>query len=286
MSKSFTTLPLEGSFMTYPSDKFFAILPLEFDNIVILPKKLGVGSAGEIYKGYFQSSKIMVVVKKLFNPIEKTNPFMGELLLKNINHEFIPKFYDKIEHEGFTYLILGYFEGMCMIDALSTSDVLSEKTVKIISRKLLNIINYLHNNDVCHRDIKMENIIVGKDEIYLIDFGYATDKFVVFDEYCGSVNYCSPQILTHSKYDPKKNDVWSFGVLLYYLVFGDFPYDYDKYIDEVNSGSSSVFKYTLTFPNDVDVSNELINLFENVLRPNEDMRWSVSDILNCEWFAK
>ena len=82
----------------------------------------------------------------------------------------------------------------------------------------------LQKRNIVHRDIKAENILINevKDEIKLIDFGFSR----MFEEgkqmktACGSPNYSAPEILAKEKYDPVKADIWSAGVLLYFMLCG------------------------------------------------------------------
>jgi serine/threonine protein kinase len=103
---------------------------------------------------------------------------------------------------------------------------------------LLNALGYLHNLGVVHRDIKLENIMVGlngqtsegqKVTPKLIDFGFSivlcpeeTTKDI-----CGTLAYCSPEIVKKDYYD-FKTDIWSMGIVSYAILRGKLPFIADE----------------------------------------------------------
>jgi len=81
--------------------------------------------------------------------------------------------------------------------------------------------------NVCHGDIKLENIIIDQNhQIKLIDFGYAViwNKKSLSTTYIGTGFYMAPEIYKRIPYNPKKADVFSSGVVLFLLVNGFFPF--------------------------------------------------------------
>jgi len=92
-------------------------------------------------------------------------------------------------------------------------------------------ITYLHINQIYHRDIKLENILIQKNEkgevtVKIIDFGFGV--WMAHDQrekiYCGTPSYMAPEILMKKPYHPGPADVWALGVLLFILLCGKFPY--------------------------------------------------------------
>jgi calcium-dependent protein kinase len=89
---------------------------------------------------------------------------------------------------------------------------------------------YLHKNNITHRDIKLENFLLFREDdlthIKMIDFGLATKlsaKEEVLTEMIGSILYVAPEVLSgqYSMYA----DNWSMGVVLYVLLSGTYPFD-------------------------------------------------------------
>ena len=102
----------------------------------------------------------------------------------------------------------------------------SERHAKLIFHKILKGVQAFHNAGICHRDIKMENIVLDdKYDPKICDFGYASeikgkDGSGKLDEYVGTPNYCAPEILSNRKYNGVKADIFSLGVVLFILVSG------------------------------------------------------------------
>lgn len=89
---------------------------------------------------------------------------------------------------------------------------------------VLKTLQKLAEAGLVHRDIKAENILVREDtkELKLIDFGFAMDYSPdsLVKSACGSPNYAAPEVLAKEKYEPLKADIWSAGVLLFYMLSG------------------------------------------------------------------
>ena len=92
---------------------------------------------------------------------------------------------------------------------------------------MVSAVSYLHSLNIVHRDIKDENIIVNENfQIKLIDFGATAymEKGKLFGTFCGTLEYCSPEVLMGNKYSGPELEMWSLGVTLYTLVFGENPF--------------------------------------------------------------
>jgi serine/threonine protein kinase len=103
-------------------------------------------------------------------------------------------------------------------------------------------IEFLHKSNVVHRDIKPDHFVVGGDtgcKIKLCDFALATVHDHQLTGECGTALFMAPEMVLHRAYDAKV-DIWSFGVIVYALLFGRFPYDVgDKDSSEVKQTIAS-----------------------------------------------
>ena len=85
----------------------------------------------------------------------------------------------------------------------------------------------MHGKSIAHRDIKLENILLDKDnKVKIIDFGFSTcmpsDRKAKM--FCGTPSYMAPEIVQRKEFCGEPADVWACGVLLYALLSGAFPF--------------------------------------------------------------
>ena len=103
-----------------------------------------------------------------------------------------------------------------------------------IFTQLVGAVAYVHSKSCVHRDLKLENILLDRNEnVKLCDFGFTREyegKANYLQTFCGTVCYSAPEMLKGEKYAAEKVDAWSLGVILYALLAGQLPFDQD---DEV-----------------------------------------------------
>lgn len=156
------------------------------------------------------------IVTFLQNFPEKSNIIQFHKIIETINHLYIVMQY--IESGS-----LGHF-----VKKIKTC--ISSTKVKEIARQLFSGLTHLHDYGIVHRDIKLENILIDfKDEnnfqIKIIDFGLSqvlTPMEKTSQPY-GTLLYCSPEVLMKLDYN-NKIDIWSVGILLYYLEYTTMPF--------------------------------------------------------------
>lgn len=92
---------------------------------------------------------------------------------------------------------------------------------------MLSAIKYCHDNNVVHRDLKLENTRVDKDlKIQILDFGFATNENIEnLHAYKGTQSYMAPEIREGKEYDGRKVDIFSIGVILNILITGNFAFN-------------------------------------------------------------
>ena len=139
------------------------------------------------------------------------------------------KLYEVIKTDKFQYLIMEYIEGISLLEIIKKEKehFLEEKLALKYFKQIVQAIDYCQSKNICHRDIKLENILtIKEDSVKLIDFGFAviTNKETYQTLLCGSPSYMAPEIVKREKYIAQYSDIWSLGVLLYSMLYGRFPF--------------------------------------------------------------
>ncbi len=201
-----------------------------------------------------------------------------------IQHPSIIKTIEILEDNHKIYLILEYFEGNCVQNYLiQTECLIHEYKLKEIFKQIIDGLEFLDMNGIAHRDIKPENILISDtSNIKIIDFGLSQviGKNEKIKECCGTLAYISPEVILKKPYD-KKTDIWSFGVLLFYMVTGILPFD-DKNIT-LQEISKKICSDSIKFPDYVYLSKDVKNLIKDCLNKNADSRPSIGQIKTYKW---
>lgn len=180
-------------------------------------KELDPGAYSNVYVYETKPGGKKFVIKKVIKDIEKhvRNECITLALCK---HENIIQMYQYMHYKHHLYIYLEYISDQTLYDYVHEYFPIGNHTLKHIFYQILNGLTYLHNNNIYHRDIKLENIIIDKyNMIKIIDFGLSVTCHTkrLNKEYCGSLSYCAPEIVHKIPYDPEKADIYSFGIVMF-----------------------------------------------------------------------
>lgn len=148
-------------------------------------------------------------------------------LMRMFDHPNILKLHTVLESSRHYYLVLDYAVHGGLFDFLIRSHFLQESLAISFFRQIIYGLEYLHQKNICHRDLKPENILLDKNyQLKIADFGFARwMRETVAETPCGSPHYAAPEVIKAEKYDGRKADIWSAGVILYALLAGFLPFD-------------------------------------------------------------
>ena len=257
--------------------------------------KIGKGVYGSVFLANNTQLNIMVALKRIDRRIYLLDDTVQETIeiLKLLDHPNIIRMYECILSPKYLYIVNDY----CSCGELFSNKKkpLSEHQLAFIFFQIFSALVYLHNNNIIHRDIKLENILISDIEIEpktkvkyfhikMIDFGGAKvfEKTNLENEVFGSNLYIAPEVLKR-KYN-EKCDTWSVGVLLHLLLVGKAPFEGGNLTDTLNKIRKGKFN-----TNDevfLKSSEEVQDLIKKLLEVKVDKRLSAKEALEHPWFTK
>ena len=128
--------------------------------------------------------------------------------------------------ENLIYLTMEFVEGKLLFDVCKSNGSMGEDVGRLFAIKMLDCMEYMQNQRVAHRDLKLENIILDKSgQVKLVDFGFACHKQTEnLKSYRGTFTYMAPEIKEGKTYNGSEVDIFSFGVILFVVSHGIFPF--------------------------------------------------------------
>ena len=257
-------------------------------------KKLGAGSYGEVYLSTDKKTNKKVAIKvvpKQKSQINESNPEINNEIeiLKTIEHQNIVKIYEFYEGKKNFYIVTEYCNEGNLKKKIDQKEFITEIDAAAIMFQLFSAMAYCNQNKIMHRDLKAENIMLNDKTLYglpyvkIIDFGTAKICENEFENLViGTLYYMAPEVL-NKKYT-YKCDMWSLGVILYYLFTKRLPFK------AKNKPQLSYYiqncKYNINLGPLKHASEELKDLIKKLFVINIEDRISVNDVLNHAWFKK
>ena len=235
------------------------------------------------------------------NYLQKLSKNENIIKLYNYGQGFITPFINDInnnitEKEKIFFEIIEYAQNGELKDyILGTSTRLPEKISSKIFSKIVKTLQYIHENNIAHCDIKPENILLDKNfSPKLSDFGFSqtfkgNEGDYMLHQFNGTDIYCAPE--TRKAYitgfNGVKHDIFSLGVLLFVITIGSFPFDRASYSDEkyrfiVKKNYKRYWEYF----NFVDISEEFKDLINKLICVTPAQRLGLNEILEHPWVRK
>ena len=247
------------------------------ENYIIL-EMIGEGAFGKVYKGQRKCTNQIVAIKKIMKKGKK------EKELKNLRQEI--DILHRLYHENIIQCLDSFETNseFCLVTELATGQLyeivqedkkLPEKQIKEIALQLTSALFYLHNNNIIHRDIKPQNVLISASGIIKIcDFGFARaiDNKTMITSIKGTPLYMAPELLKEYPYN-KKADLWSLGVILYELYVGQPPF----YTNNFQTLLHKIAKEEIRYPD--SMSPEFKDFLKGLLVKNPKDRWDWPKIL-------
>ncbi len=198
-----------------------------------LLEQLGGGGMAIIYKGRDTLLNRLVTVKILRPEFTCDEDFVKRFrreaqAIASLSHPNIVSIYDVGQEGEVHYLVMEYVEGDNLKNLVRAQGALRADRAVEIARQISEALQHAHENNIVHRDVKPQNILMTKGErAKLTDFGIAreatTATLTQTDTIVGSVHYLSPEQARGETAGPK-SDIYSLGIVLYEMVTGQLPF--------------------------------------------------------------
>ncbi|OQS03756.1 calcium-dependent protein kinase [Thraustotheca clavata] len=251
-------------------------------------KELGTGAFGVVNQVEMISTSEQYAMKVItIGPNAKLPELRKEIdLWRGLQHPNIVRLIETYETQTHIYMIMELCTGGHLLHAIKERKAAyDEETVKMYIRKLAASIYYLHLKNICHRDIKLENILYEStdpnSDIKLCDFGASTmfREGVLMQTVLGSVVYMAPEFL-EGQYT-QACDMWSMGVVMYMLLSNTMPFHGDVEDELVES----IFEAKVDFSGEAwkSISDDAKSLIKKLLEADIKNRYTALQVLMHPW---
>lgn len=200
----------------------------EWNNYIINKDAIGKGAYAKVYHGYHKHTKLDIALKKiLFNklPANVKDKVISEIhILQSMKHNHIMGLYEYRFDGDYLLLVTEYCKDGDLEKWLKRDHDFKERINIMV--QIMRGMDYLHQNNILHRDIKPKNILLHDGVVKICDFGFSTmikEYNQLFNTICGTPLYMSPELLFMQPYTIK-SDIWALGILFYIILYKNHPF--------------------------------------------------------------
>jgi calcium/calmodulin-dependent protein kinase I len=205
----------------------------------------------------------------------------------------LSKLVDFFDEETHFYIVVDFADGGDFMTALVKKQRLTEDEAKHMAKSLLKGLHYLHKNNICHRNLKPENILLRNERdmgsVVIADFGMATRILTDADgdmlrltDRCGTAAYMAPEVIVQVPYDTQA-DMWTLGVIMYNVLAGRLPFEDPSR----RAVYQKIVKCDYIFhPKDwLGISKAAKRFISNLIHADPDVRMTAEEALEHPWLA-
>ena len=294
------------SFLNNNNSSFFELFDLD--------EYINNGSAGYVYSGIYKGAiKKKVAIKFLINnkrkekekekeniKKEKSKTIQEIAISKKLHNKNIIEIYAFFKNENLNYSVLEYAKYGDLenfLKKLLKRNVLSETFLDYFGKQILDGLKYIHRCKTVHLDIKTANILIDNNlDCKITDFSVScpysqfNPEDTVRFPLVGTGKFIAPEILSKAQMkikEAEKIDIYSFGVTLFYLFYGQYPYNLNdmkgKNYEEI---LNRIKNEQLTFPKDRQISKLFEDFLKKILEKDYSKRLTINEALNHPWIKE
>ena len=247
---------------------------------------LGKGAFGKVNLALHIASGKLVAIKSFDKKkLSKENSLKKikneiEVLKKLKDNIFCTRIYDTFQTETHILIVMEFICGD-LLNFIRKREKLDEKTAKIIFKQIILGLKYMHKNNIVHRDIKLDNLLLDlSNTIKICDFGVSKILFSQneqMQDHCGTPAYIAPEVFKNLGYHGYGCDIWSLGVTLYFMLGGEQPFK-GQSVEELKKNVCSKNYKKIDF-----ISIEAEDLLDKMLTVDPDERITLDEIMKHIW---
>ena len=285
------------SVLIYSSKKFQSgkLKELTLDSFKIITV-LGKGTFGKVYLTELNEDGTLYAIKAIrkdvlieTEQVESTK--LERDILLECDHPFLWGMDYVFQNDLRLYFVMPFVRGGELYKHFLSWKRFPEQQVKFYAAQIALAIGYLHSKNICHRDMKLENILIDETGyLKLIDFGLAKilKDSELSQSFCGTPEYLAPEMVAQKGHD-KTVDWWALGVLIYEMLIGVTPF----YNRSRNLMLMKIQQSKIIFPNKkkykIDYSDEVQDIIWKLLNKNKSKRLGAvgdyEEVLSHPWFS-
>ena len=252
-------------------------------------KLLGSGAFSKVYEVTCEWSNEKYACK-IISKNKKPNNFNLDKIFKEINlhkrlaHPNILQYIHYFSDTNYIYILTELCKNKTLRDLLDKRGTLSEIEIQYYALQIISAVKYLNDNHIYHRDLKLSNIFLTENmELKVGDFGLSAkldNKEQALSSICGTIFYMPPEIIKNSGLKTH-TDIWSFGVILYILCTGTFPFNSNNIKKIERSQRRYYYRKPYKFRN---ISAEFCDLIDYIFQYYPIHRPNWTEIRNHNFF--
>lgn len=248
----------------------------------IFGQTIGEGSTGKVKiavnKNTSKTVAVKIVKKSIIanKPVVLANIKREVAIMRILNHPNLLHLDSVLENNDYIYLVEQLAQYGSLFDKIMS--VTYDQAIKFF-RQIIYGLEYMHNKNICHRDLKLENLLlIDPETLVIADFGLACwMPNNIASTYCGSPHYTAPEVTFDSNYDGRIADIWSAGVILYAMLTKSLPFINDNLNEMITNIRSANFPP----PN---ISAAADDLIYKILTPDPLSRITIQEIKQHPFF--
>ncbi|XP_076614145.1 serine/threonine-protein kinase N2 isoform X1 [Chaetodon auriga] len=237
---------------------------------------LGRGHFGKVLLAEYKKSGKLYAIKALKKGDIVTRDEVDSLIcekrifevINTSHHPFLVNLYGCFQTADHVCFVMAYSPGGDLMTHIHTS-IFTEKQARFYSSCVLLGLEFLHQNKIVYRDLKLDNLLMDADGfVRIADFGLCKEGMGHGDRtstFCGTPEFLAPEVLTDNNYT-RSVDWWGLGVLIYEMLVGESPFPGDNEEEVFDSIVNDDVRYPRF------LSPESVSLIQKLLQKNPEMR--------------